>query len=267
VSNLFQKLYSQNRFLLVIVVSVVLLSLWLLASVYLTFQAESIIFNNQVSWAPIPAYGYKLDFVKNSRGENLSFWFFENEYSDEVILYLHGNTGRLAYFFPELIKKANILSPAYPGYHESEGKPSVDSVYETAFLAYEWLVQKKGFPENKITILGHSLGGSPAIYLASKKPQAKQLVLINTFSSIQSLCFRQYSILCVFSGSIFNSAEQAKEVLLPVRHFAYSRDLDIPFEENQKLFQFFAKSKDKKFFVLDGYTHAYPNFDQILPEI
>ena len=73
----------------------------------------------------------------------MSFWFFENKYSDEVILYLHGNTGRLAYFFPELIKKANILSPAYPGYHESEGKPSVDSVYETAFLAYEWLVQKK----------------------------------------------------------------------------------------------------------------------------
>jgi len=189
----------------------------------------------------------------------LSFWFFD--------LYLHGNTGRLAYFFPELIKKANILSPAYPGYHESEGKPSVDSVYETAFLAYEWLVHKKGFPENKITTLGHSLGGSPAIYLASKKSQAKQLVLINTFSSIQSLCFRQYSILCVFSGSVFNSAEQAKKVLLPVRHFAYCGDLDIPFEENQKLFQFFTKSKDKKFFVLDGYTHAYSNFDQILPEI
>jgi len=56
-------------------------------------------------------------------------------------------------------------------------------------------------------------------------------------------------------------------VLLPVRHFAYSGDLDIPFEENQKLFQFFTKSKDKKFFVLDDYTHAYPNFDQILPEI
>ena len=123
--------------------SYILFSLWLLASVYLTSQAESIIFYNQVSWAPIPAYGYKLDFVKNSRGKNLSFWFFENEYSDEVILYLHGNTGRLAYLFPELIKKANILSPAYPRYHESEGKPSVDSVYETAFLAYEWLVQKK----------------------------------------------------------------------------------------------------------------------------
>ena len=88
---------------------------------------------------------------------------------------------------------------------------------------------EKGFPENKITILGHSLGGSSAIYLASQKPQTKQLVLINTFSSIQSLCFPQYSILCVFNGSVFNSAEQAKEVLLPVRHFAYSGDLDIPF--------------------------------------
>jgi hypothetical protein len=57
---------------------------------------------------------------------------------------------------------------------------------------------------------------------------------------------------------VFNSAEQAKEVLLPVRHFAYSRDLDIPFEENQKLFQFFTKSKDKKFFVLGGLAILTP---------
>ncbi len=182
-------------------------------------------------------------------------------------MYLHGNTSRLAHFFPELIKEFNVLSPAYPGYHESEGKPTVDSVYETAFLVYEWLVQKNGFPENKIMILGHSLGGSPAIYLASKKPQAKQLVIINIFSSIQSMRFRQYSIFCGFSGHISNSAEQAREVAIPVRHFAYPRDLDIPFAENEKLFQFFTKSRDKKFFTLDGYTHSYPNFKQILPEM
>ncbi len=86
------------------------------------------------------------------------------------------------------------MSPAYPGYHESEGKSTVDSVHETAVLAYEWLVQKKGFAENKITILGHSLGGSPAIYLAAKKPQAKQLVIINTFSTYR---------VCVFDNIAF----------------------------------------------------------------
>jgi len=41
--------------------------------------------------------------------------------------------------------RANVLSPAYLEYHESEGKPTPENVYETTILAYDWLIGKKKF--------------------------------------------------------------------------------------------------------------------------
>jgi uncharacterized protein len=121
-----------------------------------------------------------------------------------------------------------FVSPAYPGYHESEGSPSVDNVYQTAVDTYDWLVNVKKIPENKIIIFGHSLGGSPAVYLASKKPKANKLVLINTFSSVQSMCSRQASFLCAFTGAIFNTAKNAENVTIAVIQFGYVGDTTIP---------------------------------------
>ena len=237
--------------------------LWLLASLYLLSQSTALIFDNKVSWSPIPNFGYQQNYIRNSKDQNTSLWYFPKSDSDQVILYLHGNAGRINAFFPELTSQANVLSPAYPGYHESEGGPTPETTYETAKLAYDWLVNTKGFKENQITILGHSMGGSPAVYLASEKPNAKKLVLINTFSSVQSMCFRQYSILCGFTGGIFNSAENAKKVTIPVRQFAYLGDLTVPFEEGKTLFTYFEKSNDKKFVELQGNTHTFPDFQTV----
>ena len=240
-------------------------ALWFVASFYLAGQSSALIFNNKVSWAPVPQYNYKLDFLKNSANQNFSTWTFENKSTDEYILYLHGNSGRIADLIPKLEAKANVVSPAYPGYSESEGDPTVENVYEASLITYDSMVAK-GIPENKITILGHSMGGSPATYLASLKPKAKKLVLINTFSSVQSMCFRQYSILCGFVGNIFNTSNNAPKVIIPVRHFAYKGDLSVPFVENQLLFTYFTGSKDKKFIEMNKYTHTYPDFELINAE-
>lgn len=241
--------------------------IWVAASFYLLSQTTSIVFNNTVSWSPVPNFGYEQYYVRNSKNQNTSLAYFPNDKKTEVILYLHGNAGRINDFFKDLTPQASVLSPAYPGYHESEGDPSPELVYETARLAYDWLVQVKGYEENQITILGHSLGGSPATYLASIRPKAKRLVLINTFSSIQSMCFRQYSILCAFAGGVFNTAENAKKVEIPVRHFAYKGDLTVPFDEGKTLFGYFEKSPDKKFIELEDFTHTYPNFEVVFKEV
>ena len=245
-------------------------ALWLLASFYLAGQAGSLVFDNKVSWSSIPPYlNYKQDFVRQKEGKdtrNIQILSFENPSSDQYILFLHGNAGRLIQFFPELVKKANVISPAYPGYHASEGSPSVENVYQTAETTYNWLTAK-GIPENKITIMGHSMGGSPAVYLAGIRPNASKLVLVNTFSSVQSMCVAQYSILCAFTGNIFNSAKNAEKVTIPVRQFGYQFDATVPFIESEKLFANFTNSKDKQFFKLTDFTHSNPDFSQILPQI
>lgn len=239
--------------------------IWLLGSLYLTSQAANLVFLNQVSWASIPensSLNYSLNWAKSSENKNFSIWEFSNPSSDQYLIYYHGNAGRLLHFFPSLEKKYNVISPAYHGYSESEGNPTVDNVYDVALKTYDWLVAK-GIPEDKITIFGHSMGGSPAVKVASLKPNAKQLILVNTFSSIQSMCIRSYGPFCVFSGGIFNSSENGKNVAVPVSVYSYKGDTTIPFNEGEKLYDSFTNSKKKKFTAIDGYTHSYPNFDKI----
>jgi uncharacterized protein len=243
----------------------VLIILWLVISFYLYSQAASLVFNNKISLAPVPAYGYELDFVRNKAGQNVSMWYFPNPNTDKVVLYLHGNTGRIADYFINLRQYGTVLSPAYPGYHESEGSPSPENTLETAILAYDYLVNVKKFPEEKILIFGHSLGGSPATYLASQKPKAKKLLLVNTFSSVQSMCFRQYSIFCVFAGNIFNTANYAGEVKIPVRQFVYKTDLTVPPDEGRTLFTYF-KNEDKKLVELDQFTHTFFDIKKVFQE-
>jgi Serine aminopeptidase, S33 len=249
-----------------IISSILLLAIGFVAlSSYVLSAIPSNLFDNKVSWAPVPAYGYNLEFIRNSAGQNLSLWELQNPKSDSVVLYLHGNSGRINDFMPDLYTNGGtVFSVAYPGYSESEGSPTPDNVNEAAVLAYDAIVAK-GIPHSKITILGHSMGGSPAVYLATQRPLAKKLVLINTFSSVQSMCMRQLSILCAFTGKVFNSASIAKDVKIPVRQFAYKNDLNVPFNEGEKLYENFTGTTDKSFTIMDKNTHTYPEWSLINP--
>lgn len=252
-----------RKWRLLIIIPLSLALLWLLASLYLTSQSASLIFDNKVSWAPVPNFGYDLEFIKDSKNRSISLWTFDNNQTDKVILYLHGNSGRINDFFADLIQYGTVVSPAYPGYHESEGSPDTEGVYEAALLAYDNLVNTKGVNPNNIIILGHSMGGSPAVYVAGKRPEARKLILINTFSSIQSMCERQYSILCGFTGDLLNTASYAPQVTIPVRQFVYRGDLSVPPAEGDKLFENFTGSTDKQLFDLDKYTHTYPDLNEV----
>ena len=223
------------------------------------------LFQYTVSWAPVPNYGYELSFVRNKAKQNVSLWYLNRE-SKNVVLYLHGSTGRIGDFFKSLPKDVSILSVAYPGYSESEGEPNYANVYEASELAYQWLLDHN-YNESNIIILGHSMGGAPATHLASQKPNAKKLILINTFSSLKSMCEQQLGILCVLVGDNFNSGKNASEITIPVRHFAYEGDTTVPFSEDEKLFTNFTKTTDKQFIKMDKYTHTYPDFELINKEI
>jgi uncharacterized protein len=251
----------------VLITLAAIFTLWLLASLILTSQATAIIFNNQISWGQTSYTNYyKQSFLKTSKDQNFSLLTYTKPEALNHVLYLHGNAGRLPNFMPELVKFSSVYSPAYPGYSESEGSPTPENVYDVALKTYDKMVAD-GIAEENIVIFGHSMGGSPAVYLASQKPKAKKLVLANTFSSVQSMCFKSYSILCGFSGGIFNSAENAKKVTIPVAQFAYKGDTTVPFEEGKKLFGYFP-NKDKKTFVeMDKHTHTYLDWDLVSKEL
>jgi hypothetical protein len=234
----------------------IIIIIWLVGSTYLYLSAPGQIFRTERSMNEVLPVGYQRNFEKLSNGEKVELWSFDNPRSQEVILYLHGNSGRIPYYFEFLGLKYDVMAPAYPGFGFSTGSPNVDNVYETAIASYEFLLDQ-GYEEDQITIFGHSMGGAPATYLASQKPDAKELVLVAAFDSIQSLCWDNYSIFCVFGEGLFNTAKYAEKVTIPVRQYHLPDDSVIPFEKGQKLYTYFTATEDKSFIELSGQTHSY----------
>ena len=238
--------------------------LWLMASLYLTSQATSLLFNIQTSWAPVPNFGYEQEWRRLSSGENISIWTFPNTSTERVILYFHGNGGRINTQLPEMNQYGTVVSAAYPGYHESESRPTPENVLATADYMYEFLTVERGIDPSNIVVLGHSLGGSPATYFASKYTGIDRLIIVNTFSSIQSMCFRSYTVLCGFTNNIFNTARYAEDVTVPVHHFIYEEDTTIPSAEGEALSEYFTSSANYTKHYLEGYTHTYFDVSNLL---
>ncbi|GAB4147982.1 MAG: hypothetical protein OHK0017_10300 [Patescibacteria group bacterium] len=235
-----------------------LLILWLLGATTLYLVAPQLIFKiGQQPTAKPDLVGLEQFFLKGSNQNNIDTWFYDNPNSEEVVLYLHGNVGRLPEYVPKFAKNYDVMIPSYPGYSQSEGQPNSEAIYDTAEVSYQELL-KRGYQPSQIIVWGHSLGGSTAINLASRHNNIKKVVLVNTFSSIQSMCQRQYTwFLCVFGGGFMNSENYSSEVKTKVRQFHDKGDTVVPFEEGEKLFKSIG-SEDKKFTILEG---DHSNFD------
>lgn len=80
------------------------------------------------------------------------------------------------------------------------------------------------------------------------------------------MCWRDYSILCVFGGDILNSAKNAPNVKIPVWQFVSSQDETVPPDEGKKLHTYFTGTKDKKLIVLEGKVHNDFEMNMVISE-
>jgi pimeloyl-ACP methyl ester carboxylesterase len=137
---------------------------------------------------------YKFDFpdkfkevtVKAKDNTNLSALLFKADSSKGVILYLHGNTnalnkwGMIAKTYTSLNYDLFMLD--YRGYGKSQGHiQSEGQLYSDVQDAYNYL--KLMYPENKIIVLGYSIGTGPAAMLAANN-HPKELILQAPYYSL-----------------------------------------------------------------------------------
>lgn len=213
------------------------------------------------------SFSFERTFVKNSSGDDIELLWVPHIPADEkdvkTFLYLHGNVGRLPYIIEGLSRYGNVLSPAYPGYSRSSGTPSTKTINETADLSIKYL-SERGIAEKDTVVVGHSLGGAPAVYAAAVYPNLDRVILVNTFLSMEEMCKARYHVFCIFSGGIHNSGKMAPKAVATLREFHNPTDIVIPFAQGKELFKLLG-SKDKKFYELSG-THADFPIGKILEE-
>lgn len=245
----------------IIITLVVLLALWLGACLALLIVSPKMIFkterskNTQLDLQPVQ------DFRTNSAGDSIDILWIPNDTAKITYLYLHGNIGRVNKILNDLQPYGNVCSPSYPGYAKSTGVPTTQNTYETVDIAINYL-KEKNIDLGSVVVLGHSLGGSPAMYAAAHYPDLKKVITVNTFHSITKMCEDQYKILCLFSGSILNTASIAPDAKAPVLVCHTPNDSLIAYHQGELLFELVG-SPQKEFRTIGG-IHGVFNMDEVL---
>ncbi len=132
--------------------------------------------------------------IKTQDGLFLNSFLFKADSTKGVIIFLHGNAGaldtwgQLAPFYVE--QNYDILFFDYRGFGKSDGKIENQSqLFRDVQTVYDTIKAK--YSEDRITIIGYSIGTGLATYLASKNNPQK-LILIAPYYSltnvIQSIC-------------------------------------------------------------------------------
>ncbi len=205
--------------------------------------------------------------LRTADGVRIHGWWCPLKDSDPnqlggALLYCHGNAGNLshrAHAIPSWQRyvQVPVFIFDYPGYGKSEGHPAERGCFAAADAAYEWLVQRKQIPPQRIWIHGGSLGGAVAVDLASRKPHGA-LILAKAFTSGPDIGQEKFPWLPVrwlMRNRLDNLAKIGK-CRRPVFIAHGTADTLIPFRHGQKLYE--AANQPKRFFILENGDHSDP---------
>lgn len=213
--------------------------LLMLVSVYF-YQEEMIFHKSKLD----SNYKYKFDNkfdeinLKTSNNETLNALLFYAEKPKGVIYFLHGNSGDLSgwgdvapYF---LDNNYDIFMIDYPGFGKSTGDIKNEKQLLTDIqIGYDYL--KKKYSENKIVVLGYSIGTGPSAYLASVN-HPKTLILVSPYYSFKTLSKTKVPFVPSFILKYpLETNKYLENVTTPIYIFHGNKDGVISIENSRKL--------------------------------
>ena len=188
-------------------------------------------------------------------GVKLHGWWVPARDARGTVLMMHGNAGnishRLGYLTMFNRLGYSVLLFDYRGYGKSAGSPDEEGTYRDAEAAWEHVTATRNVQPHDIVMVGESLGGGVATWLATKHPP-RALVLASTFTSVPDLGAGIYPWLPVrlIARIEYANLARIKEIAAPVL-VAHSRQDDIiPFAHGEALFA--AAREPKQLLVLSG---------------
>jgi len=225
------------------------------------FLEESLVFLPSDSasgdWNP-PGLAIEDAWFQADDGVKLHGWYLGHERPRAVILFCHGNGGNVTHCAEEIAELhdrvgASVLVFDYRGYGRSEGRPSERGVLADARAARAWLARREQIAENRIVLMGESIGGAVAVDLACDG--ARALVLEGTFSSLPDVAAYHYPWLPVrwLMRTRFNSLAKIAAYHGPLLQSHAELDTIVPLGFGQRLFE--AANEPKEFILYPGRNH------------
>lgn len=182
-------------------------------------------------------------------GVRLSGWWVPAKEARGVVLFFHGNGGNISYYldtlpvFNRLGLTTFIID--YRGYGISEGHPSEEGTYLDAEAAWDYLVSQRKVPPNRIIIMGRSLGGAIAAWLASRHTPAIT-ILESSFLSFARAAKDLYpwAPAKMLFGNMYATEEYARQIRSPVLVIHSPDDELIAFHHGLRLFELASAPKE-----------------------
>lgn len=194
--------------------------------------------------------------IKTTDGTVLNGLLFKADSTKGLIFYLHGNAGSLrswggvAKTYTDLNYDIFILD--YRGYGKSEGKiHGQEQLFEDIQNVYSEL--KKQYTEDKIFVLGYSIGTGLASKIASTN-NPKLLILQAPYYSLTDMMKHTYPIIPTFILKYkFETNKYLKDCQMPVVIFHGNQDRVIYYGSSLKLKNEFKESDT--LITLNGQGH------------
>lgn len=185
-------------------------------------------------------------------------WFVDAGPDRPVLLWCHGNAGNISHRLSnvaELYQRGiSIFLFDYRGYGRSMGTPSESGFYQDALTAYDYLVQQRRIPSDRIVLFGRSLGGPVAGEIATKRAAAG-LILEGTFPAIQAMADHHYLGLPAhwFVNVEFNLVDKVARLTIPVLVMHGEEDSIVPVSLGRQVFD--AAREPKRWYGVPGAGH------------
>lgn len=174
-----------------------------------------------------------------SSGARLHGWWKKVKGAQAAVLFLHGNAGnvtqRAGAMEDVAAAGAAVLVVDYRGYGKSGGRPAEPGLYRDAEAAYEWL-RAQGWGEDRIILVGESLGTAVAVNLASRR-RCAAVVLEAPFPSARAVASRVLPVLGPALVWGFDSRAKIAGVKAPLLFIHGDRDEVIDYELGMDLFR------------------------------
>ena len=137
---------------------------------------------------------------QNINHKHLHGWLLENEASNKIILFCHGNKGNISHEEGRIVALRNlgysVLAFDYSGYGKSGGVPSEQQLYDDTSDMIAFIRQK--YTPDQIILYGFSLGGPVATY-AARRYAIPTLILESPLPSIKIYLKNKYPMLSLFT--------------------------------------------------------------------
>lgn len=240
---------------------IIVFLLYVLGGLYLYFIQDKKVFQRHFAKIYTPIIAKEIEFI-TSDGIKLKGAYLENKKNAPLVLYFSGNANNAIEFVDKIapkLKNYNFIAFNYPGFANSEGKPSEKSILKYALEIYD-----RYKPD---IVMGRSLGSAVASYVASKR-DVKGVVLVTPFDSIENIAKSKYPIypISLLLKHKFKEYEFISKTKAPVVVVALEDDDLIPKSSLKNLLKHIPNLKDVIYFsgVKHGFIYEYEKIVEIL---